>query len=116
LNSKTIQEEMLADKEKENQLRQRKNKKNKNKSNNNNSSLIESENEGTNTNEKSKRKRFKFKGNNSNNNKIVANNRVLFGLTFTAGIVAVAMYALNNTNVVKDPHDIISKMYHLLTY
>jgi hypothetical protein len=39
--------------------------------------------------------------------------RFLFGLTFTAGVVAVAMLALN-ANVAKDPHDLISKFYHML--
>ena len=39
-------------------------------------------------------------------------NRLLFGLTVTVGVAAVAMYAINS----KDPQDIISKFYHLLSY
>lgn len=39
-------------------------------------------------------------------------NRLLFGLTVTVGVAAVAMYAINS----KDPQDILSKFYHLLSY
>lgn len=38
--------------------------------------------------------------------------RLLFGLTVTVGVAAVAMYAINS----KDPQDILSKFYHLLSY
>lgn len=39
-------------------------------------------------------------------------NRFLVGLTVTVGVAAVAMYAINT----KDPQDIFSKFYHLLSY
>lgn len=38
--------------------------------------------------------------------------RLLFGITVTVGVAAVAMYAINS----KDPQDILSKFYHLLSY
>jgi hypothetical protein len=41
-------------------------------------------------------------------------NRFLVGLTFTVGVAAVAMYAINSN--ASQPQDIISKFYHLLSY
>lgn len=41
-------------------------------------------------------------------------NKLLFGLTFTVGVAAVAMYALNS-NGIKDTPDLVSKFYQFLT-
>ena len=41
-------------------------------------------------------------------------NRLLFGFTFTVGVAAVAMYAMNSS--VREPQEIISKVYQLLNY
>lgn len=112
---KKIQDEMTQ--EKENILKQRNNRrKNKNKNNNNES---ESDFNTSITTDKPKRKRFTLYRSktttNSSSKEVSTNNRFLFGLTFTAGVVAVAMYALN-TNVVKEPQELLSKVFHLLSY
>ena len=41
-------------------------------------------------------------------------NRLLFGFTFTVGVAAVAMYAMNSS--VREPQEIISKVYQLFNY
>lgn len=41
-------------------------------------------------------------------------NRLLFGFTFTVGVAAVAMYAMNNP--AKEPQEMLSKVFQLLTY
>lgn len=40
--------------------------------------------------------------------------KLLFGLTFTVGVAAVAMYALNS-NGIKETPDLVSKFYQFLT-
>ena len=42
------------------------------------------------------------------------NNPLVVGLTFSVGIAAVAMYAMSSAN--KDPQDLISRVFQLLTY
>ena len=39
--------------------------------------------------------------------------RLVLGLSFTVGVAAFAMYAMNPN---KDPQDLFSKVYHLLNY
>lgn len=98
--------------ERENAVRQRrKNKHKNNKSGNNYDS--DSDLEAT-SGGKGKRKRF-GKSRGANNKLVPANNRFLFGLTLTAGVMAVAMLAMN-PSVVKEPQDLISKFYHLFNY
>ena len=41
-------------------------------------------------------------------------NRMVVGLTFTVGVAAVAMYAMTSAN--REPSELFSKFYHLLTY
>jgi len=41
-------------------------------------------------------------------------NRLLFGFTFTVGVAAVAMYAMNNP--AREPQEMLSKVFQLLTY
>lgn len=41
-------------------------------------------------------------------------NKLLMGFTFTVGVAAVAMYAINGP--AKEPQEIISKVFHLLSY
>jgi hypothetical protein len=52
--------------------------------------------------------------NRTNNGKNIAN-RLLVGLTFSVGVAAVAMYALN-TSVRDSPQELISKVYQFLPY
>jgi hypothetical protein len=47
-------------------------------------------------------------------NKNVLVNKFLFGLTVTAGVAAVAMYAINTNG--REPQDLLSKIFHLITY
>ena len=41
-------------------------------------------------------------------------NRLLFGFTFTVGVAAVAMYAMNHP--AKEPQEMLAKIFQLLTY
>lgn len=41
-------------------------------------------------------------------------NRLIFGFTFTVGVAAVAMYAMNHP--AKEPQELLSKVFQLLTY
>ncbi len=41
-------------------------------------------------------------------------NRLLFGFTFTVGVAAVAMYAMNNPS--REPQEMLSKVFQMLTY
>jgi hypothetical protein len=47
------------------------------------------------------------------NNKQIAN-RFIVGLTFTVGVAAVAMYAIN-TNM-REPQELLSKVYQFISY
>ncbi len=47
------------------------------------------------------------------NNKQIAN-RLIVGLTFTVGVAAVAMYAIN-TNM-REPQELLSKVYQFMSY
>ena len=105
-------------------LRNRKNKKAQNDDDNDSSDLSDPGNPDTyniNTNIKlrnkiSKRNNNKITINNrlvkANNGKHLAN-RLLVGLTFSVGVAAVAMYALN---VRDSPQEFMSKVYQFLPY
>ena len=41
-------------------------------------------------------------------------NKLIVGLTFTVGVAAFAMYAMNSNP--KDPQELLSKVFHLLSY
>lgn len=41
-------------------------------------------------------------------------NKLLFGFTFTVGVAAVAMYAMNSH--AREPQEMFSKVFQLLTY
>ena len=112
-------------------LRQRRNKKhnknNRNSNNNNNSNSYESDDEqdvgdtyniNTNSNAKNKiakRNQFSLSRLKKQNSSKQLANRLLVGLTFTFGVAAVAMYAINTTARGESP-DLLSKFVSFLTY
>ena len=85
-------------------LRQRRNK--KSKSNN------DSDDEMTNGYTKSSKRTNKMIRFRKSSGKQMAN-RFIFGLTFTVGVAAVAMYAINSN--ASQPQELLSKFYQLLT-
>jgi hypothetical protein len=109
-------------------LRQRRNKKqNKNNPNSNNNNSYESDDEqdegdtyNVNTSSKAKNKiakrnQFSLSRLKKQNSSKQLANRLLVGLTFTFGVAAVAMYAINTTARGETP-DLLSKVVGFLTY
>jgi len=99
LEEKRQQEEMM--------LRQRKNR----RLNNYQNDEDDSNNKIAKRNLKTSLMRFNNKK--SSGGKQIAN-KFLVGLTFTVGVAAVAVYAINSN--ASQPQDILSKFYHLLSY
>ncbi len=98
--------------EQEEMLKARKRRQNnKNFNNNNNNYYNENDSDEDKNKSISKRKNL-FVANNKKPKALA--NKFLFGLTFTVGVAAVAMYAIN-TNV-REPQEIISKVFQLMNY
>jgi hypothetical protein len=107
---KQIEFKLLEEKrqQEEAMLRQRKNRR---LNNNNQNDEDESNNKIAKRNLKTSL--MKFNNKKGSGGKQIAN-KFLVGLTFTVGVAAVAMYAINSN--ASQPQDILSKFYHLLSY
>ena len=124
--SQRIQEDMLMQQKLRNRKNKIKNSMSKTDDENSSNSDISLSEPGTdnynaNTNIKIRNKIAKRNNklslnrlNKANNGKNLAN-RLLVGLTFSVGVAAVAMYALN-TGVRDSPQEFISKVYQFLPY